>query len=40
MYDSALIPDNSASPGDPQSIPLFDLKTPRVNPIKEQVNLI
>ena len=38
--DSALIPDDSASPDDPQSILLFDLETPRVNPIKEQVTLI
>ena len=38
--DSAIIPDDSASPDDPQSIPLFDLETPRVSPIKEQVTLI
>ena len=38
--DSAIIPDDSASPDDPQSIPLFDLKTPRVSSIKEQVTLI
>ena len=38
--DSAIILDDSASPDDPQSIPLFDLETPRVNPIKEQVTLI
>ena len=38
--DSAIIPDDSALPDDPQSIPLFDLETPRVNPIKEQVTLI
>ena len=35
-----MIPDGSASPGDPQSLPLFDLETPRVNPIKEQVTQI
>ena len=34
------MPDDSASPGDPQSIPLFDLNTSRVNPIKEQFTLI
>ena len=38
--DSAIIPDDSASPDDPQSIPLFDLETPRVNTLKEQVTLI
>ena len=38
--DSAIIPDDSASPNDPQLIPLFDLETPRVSPIKEQVTLI
>ena len=38
--DSAIIPDDSVSPDDPQLIPLFDLETPRVNPIKEQVTLI
>ena len=38
--NSAIIPDDSASPNDPQSIPLFDLETPRVSPIKEQVTLI
>ena len=38
--DSAIIPDDSASPDDPQSIPLFDLETPRVSPIKEQFTLI
>ena len=35
--DSARIPDGSASPDDPQLIPLL---TPRVKPIKEQVTLI
>ena len=38
--DLAIIPDDSASPDDSQSLPLFDLETPRVNPIKEQVPLI
>ena len=38
--DSAIIPGDSGSPDDPQSIPFFDLETPRVNPIKEQVTLI
>ena len=38
--DSAIIPDDSVSPEDPYSVPLFDLETPRVNPIKEQVTLI
>ena len=38
--DLAIIPDDSASPNDPQSLPLFDLENPRVNPIKEQVPLI
>ena len=38
--DSAIVPDDSASPDDPQSIPLFHLETSRVNPIKEQVTLI
>ena len=38
--DSAIIPDDSASPYDPQSIPLSDLETPRVNTLKEQVTLI
>ena len=38
--DSAIIPDDSVSLEDPQSIPLFDLETPRVNPIKKQVTLI
>ena len=38
--DSAIILDDSDSPDDPQSIPLFDLDTPSVNPIKEQVTLI
>ena len=37
---SAIIPDDPASLDDPQSMPLFDLETPRVNPIKEQVTLI
>ena len=40
IYDLAIIHDDSASPVGPQSIPLFDLETPRVNPIKEQVTLI
>ena len=35
-----IIPDLSASRYDSQSIPLFDQKTPRVNPINEQVTLI
>ena len=38
--DSAIILDDSSSPDDPQSIPLLDMETPRVNPIKEQVTLI
>ena len=38
--DSAIMPDDSASPDDALSIPLFDLETPRVSPIKEQVTLI
>ena len=38
--DSAIIIDDSASPDDPQSIPLFGLETPRVSPIEEQVTLI
>ena len=38
--DSAIMPDDSASPDDPLSIPLFDLETPSVSPIKEQVTLI
>ena len=38
--DSVIIPDDSASPDDPQSTPLFDLETPRENPIKKQVTLI
>ena len=29
--------DDSASPDDPQSISLFDLETPRVNPIKNRL---
>ena len=37
---SAIISDDSSSPDDPQAIPLFDLETPRVNLIKEQVTLI
>ena len=37
---SAIIPDDPASRDDPQSMSLFDLETPRVNPIKEQVTLI
>ena len=40
INDSAIIPNGSASPDDPQLMPLFDLETPRVNPIKEQVTLI
>ena len=40
IVDSSIIPDDSVSTDDPQSIPLFDLETPRVNPIKEQVTLI
>ena len=40
INDSAIIPDDSASSDDPQSIQLFDLETPRVNPIKEQVTEI
>ena len=40
IEDSATIPYDSASPDDPQSILLFDLKTPGVNPIKEQATLI
>ena len=38
--DSAIIPDDSAWIDHPQSIPLFDLEPPRVNPKKEQVTLI
>ena len=38
--NSVIIPDLSASRDDSQSIPLFDLETPRVNPINEQVTLI
>ena len=38
--DSAIIPDDSASIDHPQSITLFDLEPPRVNPKKEQVTLI
>ena len=38
--DSAIIPDDSASIDHPQSIPLFGLEPPRVNPKKEQVTLI
>ena len=40
IEDSATIPYDSASPDDPQSILLFDLKTPGVNPVKEQATLI
>ena len=40
INDSAIIPDDSASSDDPQSIQLFDLETPGVNPIKEQVTEI
>ena len=40
IVDSSIIPDDSVSTDDPQSIPLFELETPRVNPIKEQVTLI
>ena len=35
-----LIDDSAIIPDDPQSMPLFDLETLRVNPIKEQVTLI
>ena len=38
--DSVIMPDDSGSVDDPQSIPIFDLETPGVNPIKEQVTLI
>ena len=38
--DSTITRDDSASPDDPQSILLYDLETPRVNPLKEQVTLI
>ena len=38
--DLTIIPDDLASSNDPQSIPLFDLETSRLNPIKEQVTLI
>ena len=38
--DSAIIPDDSVSLEDPQSIPLFDLEIPMVNPKKTQVTLI
>ena len=38
--DSAITPDDSASPDDLQSIPLFEQETLSVNPIKEQVTLI
>ena len=34
------MPDEPGSVDDIQSIPIFDLETPRVNPIKEQVTLI
>ena len=37
---SAIIPDDSTSPDGPQPIPLFDLETLRVSPVKEQVTLI
>ena len=33
--DSAIIPDDSVSLKDQQSISLFDVETPRVNPIKK-----
>ena len=35
IHNSAIIPDDSASPYDPQSIPLFDLETPSVNLYKQ-----
>ena len=35
-----ITPDDSASPDDSQSIPLFELETPRVNHVREQVTLI
>ena len=38
--DSVITPDDSASPDDPQSIPLFELETPKVNHVREQVTLI
>ena len=38
--NSVIILDLSASRDDSQSIPLFDLETPRVNPINKQVTLI
>ena len=40
LDDSTIIPDDSASPDDPQLISLFDLETSRVIPIKEQATLI
>lgn len=33
------MPDDSTSPNDPQSIPLFDSETPRVSPDKKEVTL-
>lgn len=33
------MPDDSTSPNDPQSIPLFGLKTPKVTPNKEEDTL-
>ena len=38
--DLTIIPNGSTSPDNPQSIRLFDLETPRVNPTKKQVTLI
>ena len=38
--DSVIIPDDSASRNDPQSISLLDPETLRVNTINEQVTLI
>ena len=38
--ESVIIPDDSASTDDPQSIPLFDQENSRVNSIKEQVTQI
>ena len=40
MDGSAIIPNDSASPDDWQSIVLFDLDTPMVNPAKEQATFI
>ena len=37
--DSAIIPDDSTSPYDPLSIPLFEPETPRINTIEEQFTL-